>query len=50
MDNILEFFSNLILFTAGIVVLAMWIVLIIIVIDELIDLVIAIRNKKSEEG
>jgi hypothetical protein len=47
--NILQFFSNLILFTAGLAVLIMWIILILIAIDEAIDLIINRRNKSSEE-
>lgn len=47
--NILQFFSNLILFTAGLAVLIMWIILILIAIDEVIDLIINRRNKSSEE-
>lgn len=49
MDAVLSFFSNLILFTAGMAVALLWLVLIVIVIDEVIDLVINHRNKTSEE-
>lgn len=49
MDAILGFFSDLILFTAGLFVLTFWILLIVIVIDEVLDLVIASRNKSEED-
>lgn len=49
MDAILSFFSDLILFTAGLAVLTFWILLIVIVIDEVLDLVIASRNKSEED-
>lgn len=49
METILKFFSDLVLFTAGLAVLTMWIVIIIVVIDEIIDLVVNHRNKSEED-
>jgi hypothetical protein len=49
MDAILQFFSNLILFTAGLAVVALWLIILLIVADEVIDLIINRRNKDSEE-
>lgn len=49
METILEFFSNMILFTAGLAVLVMWLCLIVLAIDEGIDLVVNHRNPKSKE-
>jgi hypothetical protein len=49
MDTILGFFSDLILFTAGLAVLTMWIALIVLAVDEAIDLVVAYRNRNESE-
>lgn len=48
MDAILGFFSDLILFTAGLVVATMWICLIVLAIDEAIDLFVTYRNRNNE--
>lgn len=44
MDSILSFFSDLILFTFGLVVLTFWIIIVFVVIDEIIDLVVPGRK------
>lgn len=50
MEAILSFFSDLILFTAGVFVALIWIVILIFIIDESIDLFITIRNRgKNQE-
>lgn len=49
METILEFFSDLILFTAGVIVSLAWVLIVIIIIDEIIDLAISFRNKDKEE-
>lgn len=49
METILSFFSDLILFTAGLAVAIFWIIILIIVVDEIIDLFIMSRNKNNEE-
>lgn len=49
METLLSFFSNLILFTAGLAVAIFWIIILIIVVDEIIDLFIEARNKNKEE-
>lgn len=49
MDAVLAFFSDLILFTAGLVVATLWVVIIIVAIDELIDLIFDRENKTGEE-
>ena len=49
METILSFFSDLILFTAGLAVAIFWIIILIIVVDEIIDLFIMSRNKNEEE-
>ena len=49
METILSFFSDLILFSAGLVVATLWLIIIFIVIDEIIDLVITVRNKNKED-
>lgn len=48
MDAILAFFSDLILFTAGLAVAIFWILAIVIIVDEVLDLVIESRNKNDE--
>lgn len=48
MDAILGFFSDLILFTAGLGVVLLWLVIFVVIADEVIDLFIAMRNKKEE--
>lgn len=49
METILSFFSDLILFTAGLAVATLWLILILIAVDEAIDLFVDYRNKKKEE-
>lgn len=49
METILSFFSDLILFTAGLAVAIFWIIILIIVVDEIIDLIVESRNKNNEE-
>lgn len=50
LEALLSFFSDLILFTAGVVVVIIWIVLILIAIDEAIDIFVTSRNKNQEES
>ena len=47
MDSLLDFFSNLILFTAGVAVVLVWLVIFLIIADEIIDLFINYRNNKT---
>lgn len=47
-EALLSFFSDLILFTAGVVVTGIWAVMILITIDEIIDLLTSSRNKDKE--
>jgi len=49
MEIILQFFSNLILFTFGLAVLIFWIVILFVVVDEIIDLVLNWRKIKEED-
>lgn len=49
MDAILGFFSDLILFTAGLGVVLLWLVILVVIVDEAIDLFVSVRNKKEEE-
>lgn len=49
MDTILNFFSNLILFTAGLAVVTFWIIIIFIVVDEILDLIFPDRIKSEED-
>jgi hypothetical protein len=48
MESILQFFSNLILFTFGLAVLIFWIIILFVVIDEIIDLVLH-RGKEADK-
>lgn len=47
METVLSFFSDMILFTAGIAVFALWLFIIVFVIDEAIDLFIGMRNERT---
>lgn len=49
METVLKFFSDLVLFTAGLAVLTMWIIIIFVVVDEIIDLIVGALNKNSKE-
>ena len=49
MDSLLEFFSNLILFTAGLAVVVFWVVIIIVVVIEIHDGIKDITSKSTEE-
>lgn len=49
MDGILSFFSDLILFTAGLVVALFWLLLILIAIDEALDLLPGRKTENEEE-
>lgn len=49
METILSFFSDLILFTFGLVVVAFWIIIILVVVDEIIDLFVEARNNSINE-
>lgn len=49
MEFILHFFSNLILFTFGLAVLIMWIIILFIVVDEIIDLVLNHKQIKEDD-
>jgi hypothetical protein len=49
MEAILSFFSNLILFTAGLVVIALWLVVIAVVAIELWDLITGNDGTKEED-
>jgi hypothetical protein len=46
MEWVLQAFSNLILFTFGLAVLIFWIIIILVVIDEIIDLIF---NRSKED-
>jgi hypothetical protein len=48
MDALLSFFSDLILFTAGLAVVVLWIVLFIGIIIEVHDQIKEYRNKETE--
>lgn len=49
METILSFMSDLILFTAGLAVITFWVIILIIIVDEVIDLFVEARNKSIEE-
>lgn len=49
MEHLLSFLSDLILFTAGLVVACVWIVVIILVSVEVYDLVIGDRRKEEDD-
>jgi len=49
METVLKFFSDLVLFTAGLAVLTIWIIIIFVVVDEIIDLIVGALNKNSKE-
>lgn len=49
METILSFFSDLILFTFGLVVVLFWIAIVLVVADEIIDGVLSFVNKKEED-
>lgn len=48
MDAVLGFFSDLILFTAGLGVVLLWLIIFVVIADEVIDLFVESRNKKEE--
>ena len=47
MERILPFFSDLILFTFGLLVLIFWLVIIVLVVIEIHDLIVS-RGKEEE--
>ena len=47
MERILPFFSDLILFTAGLLVLLFWLVIIVLVVIEIHDIIVS-RGKEEE--
>lgn len=49
MEGLLEFFSNLILFTAGVVVSLIWLVLIVAICIEIKDTITGEGEDKGEE-
>lgn len=49
MEALLSFFSDLILFTFGLAIVTFWIVVIVVIVDEVIDFVIAFRNRNNSE-
>lgn len=49
METILSFFSDLILFTAGLLVVAFWIVIFIEVFDTISEIVKEIRKSTNED-
>lgn len=49
-EALLSFFSDLILFTAGVATAILWIIVILVVIDEIIDLIITSRNPQEENA
>jgi F0F1-type ATP synthase membrane subunit b/b' len=46
METLLSFLSDLILFTAGLFVVVFWIIVFVIVVDEIIDMIVEHRNAK----
>lgn len=50
METILSFFSSLLLFTAGLAVLLLWLFIIVVVVDEAIDLVFSRKSHNKEES
>lgn len=49
MEQLLEFFSNLLLFTGGLVVAVLWIVLIMIISIEVWDMIFEKDQPEEEE-
>lgn len=49
METLLNFLSDLILFTAGLAVVVFWLIIILVVIDEIIDLFVDHRSKRIDE-
>lgn len=50
MEAVLSFFSDMILFTAGLFVVVFWILIMLVVVDEIIDLIAPNRNKSKEDS
>lgn len=50
MEFVLKFLSDLILFTGGLFVVGFWLIILIVIMDEIIDAVVSWRNPDRDDS